>query len=324
MALKTFDSFAKAFKKSGSVNRLLVTGASGRIGVSLLPYLKQIYGNDNILLTDIKNDRNLDKAHYKTLDVRDKDAFLKTIKEFKADTIIHLASIDATKGESDPQLCLEVNSSGTLNAIELSKEHKLRMLYTSSLSTFGTDTPRRNAPSLTFQRPNTMGGVSETYMELFGSYYHYKHKTDFRCLRLTNLISPVALKHGVFKDTTQIYLDALSKGRFTSHLKAKQYVPSIYIDDLATGLVQLLEADGSKLKLRIYNLSSTTFSVGQQVDSIKKHIPGFSVDYKPWEGEIDPEQYPQSVDDFDARNDFGYSPQYDLDKITSSMLAKKH
>jgi len=319
--IRSFETLARQFKKSGTINRLLITGASGRVGSELFNHLKLIYGAENFLLTDLKNTRNLPEKQFKTLDVRDRKAFDKVIHDFRPDTIIHLANVETLKGEKDPELALSVNANGTHNAIEIATENKLKLFYGSFISAFGADTPRRNAPSMTIQRPHFISGVSTVYMELLGEYYYHKYGTDFRSLRFPVVITPTQALEGVTAGLVDIYYNAVTKGKYTQYLKPNLILPAVYISDLAYGTAQLLEAKNEQLNLRIYNVGSCSFSPSQQVASIQKYIPNFQVDYSIDETRQSiAETWPQSIDDFDARNDWGYEPQYDLDSITREMI----
>lgn len=317
---KTFEHFVETFKPSGTVNRIMITGASGRLGNELYQGLKRIYPPENILCVDLKNDRNIPDEYFSQLNVLDSQKFDEMVVNWRPDTILHLATVLSGKGEHNPDLCLTINTKGTQNAFDIATKHKIKLFYASSISTFGRDTPKKNVSDLTVQRPNSISGITSAYMELLGEWYNLKQGTDFRCLRYPSIISPSKVNYGTAMCIVDIYYQALMKKRYTNYLAPDQLMSVIYIDDLLSGTIRFLEAPPSKLQRRIYNIQSCSLTPRDQAESIAYRIPEFKVDYQIDDRNRIVDTWPDTIDDSSARMQWGYKPYYDLAKITDKML----
>jgi threonine 3-dehydrogenase len=309
--------------KSGKVNRVFITGGNGALSNELLPYLTQLYGESNILLTDIHNTTGLNPKHFATLDMTDRKTMESLIKDFKPDTILHLGSILSAAGEKNPQMALSVNIEGSRNAIDLATEYKCRIYTASTTASFGTEA-NKVLRNIEFQRPKTVYGISKVFMELYGEYHHYKHGTDFRALRYPVVIAPMLSPGATAMCTIDIYYGALRDKKYKMYLKPDQQLPIIYIDDLITGTLQFLEAPNEKLKYRTYNIASLDyFSIKDQVENVKKHVKGFECTYEIDARQKIAETWPWSADPKEASEHWGYKRYYDnLDKITQTMIEK--
>ncbi len=309
------------------MKRILVTGASGQIGVELVPYLRKIYGDDNVLATARRQVPGIvsEGGPFELLDVRDGDRFSELMTSFKADTIIHLAGILSAKGESMPQEAWDINAGGCFTALECAREHGAAFFFPSSIAVFGPSTPKDNTPQVTIQRPTTIYGASKVTGELLCDYYHLKFGVDTRGLRFPGLISYEALPGGGTTDyAVHIYYDALSKGKYTSYIAPGTYMDMMYMPDALEAVVQLMEADPSRLIHRnAYNVSAMSFEPEQIAASIKKFIPTFEIDY-----DVDPvrqaiaDSWPNSLDCTAAKEEWDFSPKYDLDSMTEDMLKR--
>jgi threonine 3-dehydrogenase len=325
MTSTVLQNFLGGFKKSGLVNRILVTGGTGAFGRDIYPHLRQVYGADNVLVTDIENRVNIPSQHYRNLDVTNKNAVDELVLSFKADTIIHLASVTPIKAENDPKLALKVNTEGARNVIEIATTHTLRMFAASSVSTFGSLSDRRNVPDIAVQRPETMQGITKFYLELMGNYHRSRHSTDFRAIRYPLIVSPSLLPGRINTEIIEMYYAAAAKKKFKCHLRPKKLLPVMYIDDAIISLLQLLEAPKEKLSLNTYNATGCSITPEAQVNAIRKHYEGFNVKFEQdLQGEL-LESWPETYNDSGARDDWGFNPQFGVDEITAIMLqeAKK-
>jgi len=318
---KVVDAFVANFKKSGLVNRIMMTGANGSLGNELLPYLIKLYGKENLLLTDIRNTTGLPEKQFRVLDMADRKEMERLIKEFKPDTFLHLGSILSAAGEKNPQFTLTVNCQGSQNAIELAAEYKLRIFGASTIASMGPQS-NKHLKNLEIQRPKTVYGISKVFMEILGEYYNHKHKLDFRSIRYPVVIAPSQAPGATAACTIDIYYGALKEKKYKMYLKPEQRLPIIYIDDLITGTLQFIEAPNEKLKYRVYNISSDSFTIGEQVENIKKYIPDFQVTYEIDERQKIADTWPWSSDPTEAMEHWGYQKNYDLDAITRAMLEK--
>ncbi|WP_342470395.1 NAD-dependent epimerase/dehydratase family protein [Ureibacillus sp. FSL K6-3587] len=306
------------------MKRILVTGALGQIGSELVRKLRFEYGKDNVLATDIREDKNHD-GPFEVLDVLDALKMYEVAKKFNADTMIHLAALLSATAEIKPILAWELNMGGLLNALEVSKELNMQLFNPSSIAVFGPTTPKINTPQETLQRPTTMYGVNKVAGELLCDYYHLRYGVDVRGLRFPGLISPGTPPGGGTTDyAVEIYHKAVNEGSYTSYIAEGTYMDMMYMPDALNAIVDLMEADPAKLTARnAYNVSAMSFDPSEIAAEIKKHIPHFEIKY-----DVDPvrqsiaESWPNSIDSSRAIADWGFKARYDLEAMTIDMLDK--
>lgn len=307
------------------MKRIIITGALGQIGVELTSKLREIYGTDNVLPTDVKAPTQPELANkpFEIVDVRDHERLAQVVQTFKPDTIMHMASLLSATAENDPFLAWDINMNGLVNALEVARGFDLQFFTPSSIAAFGDSTPKENTPQVTIQRPNTMYGVSKVAGELLCDYYFEKFGVDTRGLRLPGIISHVQEPGGGTTDyAVEIYFEAIKNGRYTSFIGPGTHMDMMYMDDTIDAMIQLMEADGSKLKDRnAFNVSAMSISPEMVAAEIKKHIPSFELDY-----DVDPvrqgiaETWPNQLDISEASAQWGYKPKFDLAKMTEAML----
>ncbi|NLL36157.1 MAG: L-threonine 3-dehydrogenase [Fretibacterium sp.] len=309
------------------MKRIIITGANGQIGVELTPYLRNLYGAENVLATARRKVPGpvSEGGPFVLLDVRDGKAFSESVESFKADTIIHLAGMLSARAEGDPLGSWDVNVEGSHTALEVARERGTAFFFPSSIAAFGPTTPAKNTPQDTIQRPTTIYGVAKVTLELLCDYYHKKFGLDTRGLRFPGLISYEALPGGGTTDyAVHIYYDAVKKGSYTSFIASGTYMDMMYMPDALAAVVDLMEADPEKLIHRnAFNISAMSFEPEQIAASIRKVLPDFTMDY-----DVDPlrqgiaESWPDSLDCTAAREEWGFSPKYGLDEMTQDMLAR--
>jgi len=311
-----------------------MTGACGQVGCELLPYLRSIYGKENVIATDVREaparlDPNteghaalLAEGPFEKLDVTDFEALEGLINKHEVGTIIHLAALLSATGEKNPQLALHINNQGVTNVLEAARQHALKVFSPSTIAVFGPSTPKANTPDEMVMRPTTMYGVTKVHLELLGEYYNAKFGVDFRSLRYPGVISSAAMPGGGTTDyAVEIYHEALAKGSYTCFLSEETVLPMMYMPDLLRGTVQLLQADDASLTQRTYNIGALSFTPAELAASISERIPGFSIDYAPDFRQEIAATWPQRLDDSAARRDWGWRPVFDLDGMTADMLA---
>lgn len=306
------------------MKRILVTGALGQIGSELVRKLRFEYGKDNVLATDIREDKNHD-GPFEVLDVLDALKMYEVAKRFNADTMIHLAALLSATAEIKPILAWELNMGGLLNVLEVSKELNMQLFNPSSIAVFGPTTPKIDTPQETLQRPTTMYGVNKVAGELLCDYYHLRYGVDVRGLRFPGLISPGTPPGGGTTDyAVEIYHKAVNEGSYTSYIAEGTYMDMMYMPDALNAIVDLMEADPAKLTVRnAYNISAMSFDPSEIAAEIKKHIPHFEIKY-----DVDPvrqsiaESWPNSIDSSRAIADWGFKATYDLTTMTIDMLDK--
>ena len=310
------------------INRILVTGALGQIGSELTAELRERYGRDNVIASDIRSDDSSSVARggpWVMLDVTDGRAVEKTIIDNRIDSIFHMAAILSATGEANPQLCWKVNMDGTLNILEAARKNDLvRVMIPSSIAAFGPETPRENTPQETILRPRTMYGVTKVSGELLCDYYVRKFNLDVRGLRYPGIISSETLPGGGTTDyAVDIYYKAIQEGRYTCFVKKDTMLPMMYMPDCIKATLDLAEADFSDLvHYSDFNVGALSVSAGDIAESIRKHIPEFEVEYEPDHRQAIADTWPMGVDDSAAREEWGWEPEWDLDSMTADMLEK--
>jgi nucleoside-diphosphate-sugar epimerase len=304
--------------------KILVTGALGQIGSELSTALKKIYGEKNVITSDLHSVNIKDEFQpYETLNILDKQALATVIKKHEITTIYHLAAILSATGEKNPQLCFDVNIIGLYNVLEVARELKIKQIICpSSIAVFGPETPRDNTPQQTVILPKTMYGLSKASGELLCDYYVQKYNLDIRGLRYPGLISYKTPPGGGTTDyAVEIFYEALKNKSYKCFLKADTTLPMMYMSDAIRGTIQLAETDFNKLKNHSnFNFAGVSFSCQQLADEIKKHLPEFKISYEPDFRQQIADSWPKSIDDSEARKQWGWKVEYDLAKITSDMI----
>ncbi len=305
--------------------KILVIGASGQIGVELTMALRNIYGNSNVVASDLREENNLLKGTgpYVSLDVMNKEMLHVQVIRQNITQIYLLAAILSATGEKNPNLAWNLNMQGLLNVLDIAREEKLKKVYwPSSIAVFGPTSPKKNCPQQTIIEPITVYGISKYAGEFWCNYYNKRFGVDVRSLRYPGLISYKSDPGGGTTDyAIEIFHDALEEKQYTSFLKEDTYLPMMYMPDAIRATMELMEAPANKISVRTsYNISGISFSPAEIAASIKKHIPEFKIEYKPDYRQAIADSWPQSIDDSVARNDWHWKHEYDLEKITADML----
>ncbi|QYA48322.1 NAD-dependent epimerase/dehydratase family protein [Nosocomiicoccus ampullae] len=307
------------------MRKFLVTGALGQIGTELVVRLREMYGDENVLPTDIRmpEDGPMVGKPFEILDVTDKDHVMEMVGSFQPDSIIHLAALLSATAEKNPALAWDVNMGGLFNTIEAARIYDAQYFTPSSIGSFGPSTPKENTPQDTTQRPTTMYGVNKVTGELLMDYYYTKFGVDTRSVRFPGLISYVQEPGGGTTDyAVEIYYDAIRKGEYTSFIDKGTYMDMMFMDDAIDAVIKLLHADPDRLTTRnAFNVSAMSIEPEMVAESIRKHIPDFKLNY-----DVDPERqsiaetWPNSLDVSEAKKQWDFNPKYDLDKMTEVML----
>lgn len=309
------------------MKRILITGALGQIGSELTVQLRELYGTENVLSTDIKTDdcEVTTEGPFQILDVMDSKTMIEVARKFRADTIIHLAALLSATAEADPVFAWNLNMGGLLNALETAKELNAQFFAPSSIGAFGPSTPKKQTPQDTIQRPTTMYGVNKVAGELLADYYFHRYGVDTRGLRFPGLISYHTLPGGGTTDyAVDIYYEAIKQGRYTSYIDKGTYLDMMYMPDALQAIRTLMEADGGKLVHRnAFNVTAMSVDPEAIANAIRKEIPDFIIDYQ-----VDPvrqqiaESWPDGIDASAAKEEWGFKPKFDLDAMTKDMLTK--
>lgn len=304
---------------------ILILGAGGQIGTELTTELRKTYGNNNVIMADIRELKGdlFEAGPFEVVNVMDKDTLLQVVRKYKVTQIYHLAAILSATGEKDPQKAWSVNMDGLFNVLELARQEGIRKVFwPSSIAVFGKRAPKRLTPQYTITDPQTIYGISKLAGERWCHYYFHNYGVDVRSLRYPGLISHVGAPGGGTTDyAVEIYYEALEHSKYSCFLKEDQMLPMMYMPDALRATLELMEAPAENLRVHSsYNISSMEFTPKTLAKAIQNHIPDFEISYAPDHRQKIAQAWPGSIDDNYARVDWGWMPQYDLDAMTADML----
>lgn len=303
---------------------ILITGALGQIGSELAEKLKTIYGKENVIISDIRDPKDVDyDGIYEVIDVLDSNRIKEVIAKHNVKTVYHLAALLSGTAEKNPMFGWKLNMDTLLTFLELAKDKVIdKIFWPSSIGVFGPDTPKDNTPQNTVQTPSTVYGISKLAGEYWCKWYQQNHGVDVRSVRFPGLISWKTPAGGGTTDyAVDIYYKAIEEGKYTSFLKEGTYLPMLYMDDAIDAIVQLMTTDSEKLgEFKSYNLGGLSFAPEHLAEEIKKHISSFEISYEPDFRQAIADSWPSSIDDSVAKADWGYAPKFSTEKMTETML----
>lgn len=305
--------------------KILVIGASGQIGVELTLALRKMYGNDNVIASDLREENNLLKGTgpYVSLDVMNKEMLHVQVVRQNITQIYLLAAILSATGEKNPGLAWNLNMQGLLNVLEIAKKEKLaKVFWPSSIAVFGPTSPKKNCPQQTIIEPITVYGISKYAGEFWCNYYFNRYGVDVRSIRYPGLISYKSAPGGGTTDyAVEIFHEALAEKKYECFLQEDTYLPMMYMPDAIKATIELMNAPASKITVRTsYNISGMSFSPKEIAAAIQKHIPEFIISYQPDYRQQIANSWPQSIDDSIARKDWGWKEDFNLDKMVKDMF----
>ena len=234
-----------------------------------------------------------------------------------------LAAILSATGEKNPPLAWHINMQSLLNVLEVAKEENLTKIYwPSSIAVFGPNSPKDCTPQHTIIEPSTVYGISKFAGERWCEYYFNRYRVDVRSIRYPGLISYKSQPGGGTTDyAVEIYHDAIKKGQYTSFLKEDTYLPMMYMPDAIRATIELMEAPAANITVRSsYNVGAMSFSPKEIAGKIQKHIPAFTIDYEPDSRQQIADSWPKDIDDTQAKTDWAWKPEYDIERMTIDML----
>ncbi len=308
------------------MKKILVTGATGQIGVELTQALRERYGTDYVIAAGHTSQPPSDlsaSGRYYHFDIRNASALNKIVANNQCDTIFHLAALLSAVGESKPLEAWDINVNGLLNVLEVARMHCCAVFFPSSIGAFGPETPGFDTPQDTIQRPKSIYGITKVSGELLCDYYHHHHGIDTRGLRYPGLISNTALPGGGTTDyAVDIFYAAVKHRHYNCFLSAETQLDMMYMPDAVTAAIGLMEAESVRLQHRnAYNVTAMSFTPAQLAAEIRKHLPDFTISYR-----VDPirqaiaDSWPRHMDDSAARAEWDWQPKYDLAATVKDML----
>ena len=305
--------------------KILVIGACGQIGVELTLGLRKIYGGSNVIASDLREENPLlhGTGPYVSLDVMNKEMLHVQIIRQNVTQIYLLAAILSATGEKNPSLAWHLNMQGLLNVLEIAKDESIRKVFwPSSIAVFGPTSPKITCPQQTIIEPITVYGISKYAGEFWCNYFNHRYQVDVRSIRYPGLISYKSQPGGGTTDyAVEIFYDALRENKYDCFLNEDTYLPMMYMPDAIRATIELMEAPVENISIRTsYNISGMSFSPKEIAEEIKKHLPEFTINYKPDNRQQIAESWPQSIDDRVARNDWNWKPEFDLEAMTRDMI----
>ena len=307
-------------------DKILIIGSSGQIGTELVMRLRVIYGNDNVIASDIKDaaPEVMESGPFEILDGKNRDQVFGVVKKHKITQVYLLAAMLSATAERHIEAGWSLNMRTLSHVLDMGKEKIIKKIYwPSSIAVFGPNTPRILTPQHTIMDPNTVYGISKLSGERWCDYYNQKFDVDVRSIRYPGIISWKANPGGGTTDyAIDIFHKALQEGKYTSFLSENTELPMMYMPDALDATINLMEAPVEQIGIRSsYNVAGVSFTPKQLAAEIKKHIPNFEIDYDTDYRQSIADSWPQSIDDTVAREQWGWKHNYGLEEMTVDMLS---
>ncbi len=303
--------------------KVLVIGAGGQIGIELTEALSEMYGSSCVIAADLHPTPALSNNPFETLDVLDKEQLLNIVKKHQIKQVYLLAALLSATAEKNPMFAWKLNMDGLFNILDLAKEKIIDKVYwPSSIAAFGPNTPKLNTPQYTIMEPSTVYGISKQAGERWCEYYFHKYNVDVRSLRYPGLIGWKSAPGGGTTDyAVHVFHEALKNKKYECFLSENTTLPMMYMPDAIKATIDIMHAPIEKIKIKGgYNLSGMSFNPKEIALEIKKHIPDFTITYKPDFRQQIANSWPSSINDEDAQKDWGWKPSFDLPLMVKDML----
>ncbi|WP_369048413.1 NAD-dependent epimerase/dehydratase family protein [Tenacibaculum sp. UWU-22] len=305
--------------------KILILGACGQIGIELTKKLRAIYGNDNVIASDIREgDQEMMAAGaFEIIDATNKERILEVVKQYNITQVYLMAAMLSAVAEKHPMKAWDLNMTSLLAVLDLAKEKHIEKVYwASSMAVFGATSPKINTPQKTIMEPSTVYGISKVSGEHWCNYYYQKYGVDVRSIRYPGIISWKTKPGGGTTDyAVDIFFEAVKKGSYECFLKADTRLPMMYMDDAINATVEIMETDAKNIKIRTsYNLAAMSFTPEELANEIKKYLPNFKITYKPDFRQQIAESWPQIIDDSSAREDWNWRHTFDLSAMTKDII----
>lgn len=305
--------------------KTLIIGACGQIGTELTLALREKHGNENVIASDIRegSESLMSSGPFETLDATNYKAIEDIVMHYEIDEVYLMAAMLSATAEKFPMRGWNLNMDSLFNVLNLAKDKKIsKLFWPSSIAVFGPSTPKFDTPQTTVMEPTTVYGISKQTGERWCEYYHNKYGVDVRSIRYPGLISYKTLPGGGTTDyAVEIYHEALKEGKYTSFLSEDTALPMMFMDDAIRATISLMETEADNLSIRSsYNLGGISFTPKELAASIQKEIPEFAIDYAPDFRQPIADSWPSSIDDSQAQKDWNWKHEYDINKMTKTML----
>lgn len=301
---------------------ILIIGSNGQIGTELAESLRGIYGTNNVVCSDLKLPA-IETGPFEIIDILDRNGVYVIIKKYNITQVYLLAAMLSATAEKNPKFAWDLNMQGLFNILDAAKEGLIKKVYwPSSIAVFGPTTPSILTPQYTVMEPNTIYGISKQAGERFCEYYFQKYNVDVRSIRYPGLIGHKSAPGGGTTDyAVHIYHEAIKNGKYTCFLNEHTTLPMMYMPDALRATISIMEAPAENVKIRSsYNIAGMSFNPIEIAASIQKHIPNFNIDFAPDFRQAIADSWPKSIDDTEARQDWFWKNEFDLQKMTEDMM----
>jgi nucleoside-diphosphate-sugar epimerase len=305
--------------------KILIIGACGQIGTELTHQLRTIYGNENVIASDIRKLNNdvVNNGIFEVLNALDFNQIEHIIEKYHIEEVYLMAALLSATAEKNPAFAWDLNMNSLFHVLNIAKAKKVKKIFwPSSIAVFGPTTPTENTPQYTIMEPTTVYGISKQAGERWCEYYHHIFGVDVRSVRYPGLISWSTPPGGGTTDyAVDIYHKALEDGKYDCFLSEKTRLPMMYMEDAIRATIEIMQAPAEQIKIRSsYNLAGISFSPKEIAEEIKKHIPDFTITYNPDFRQKIADSWPASIDDSRARTDWNWKHHYDMESMTVEML----
>ncbi|SNA65789.1 conserved hypothetical protein [Flavobacterium psychrophilum] len=322
-----YENIIFVLQETKMETKILIIGACGQIGTELTNKLRTIYGKENVIASDIRklNTDIVNEGMFEVVNALDYNQIEHLLEKHQITDVYLMAALLSAAAEKNPAFAWDLNMNSLFHVLNLAKAGKIKKIFwPSSIAVFGPTTPRENTPQYTIMEPSTVYGISKQTGERWCEYYYKQYGVDVRSIRYPGLISWSTPPGGGTTDyAVDIYHKAITDGKFTSFLSENTGLPMMYMDDAIKATVGIMQADVDKIKIRSsYNLSAMSFTPAEIAEEIKKHFPDFTIDYEPDFRQKIADSWPASIDDNEARKDWGWKNDFDMKNMTVEMISK--
>ncbi|KJD31298.1 NAD-dependent epimerase [Tamlana nanhaiensis] len=306
-------------------SKILIIGAGGQIGSELTFKLRHIYGDDNVIASDISynNETIVNSGLFEIVDAQDYASIKICVEKYNIDTIYLMAAMLSATGEKYPMKAWDLNMNSLFNVLNLARAKFInKVFWPSSIAVFGATTPVNYTPQYTVMEPSTVYGITKQVGERWCEYYFNKYGIDVRSIRYPGIISWKTLPGGGTTDyAVEIYHEAIKSNKYECFLKADTELPMMFMDDAIKATIDIMQAPEDAIKIRSsYNLAAISFTPEAIANSIKQHLPNFKISYKPDYRQEIANSWPKNINDSYARQDWKWKHHFNLDEITEEML----
>tara|TARA_B110000238_G_C16140917_1_gene446195 strand:- start:250 stop:1164 length:915 start_codon:yes stop_codon:yes gene_type:complete len=295
------------------MDRILITGALGQLGVEFIKYFKKY--NLFVLATDVRNPKKKLNCTFENADVLDKNRIDSLVKKYDINIIYHLVAILSANGEKNPFNSWKLNMDSFQNIAEIAVENRIKKVFwPSSIAVFGTESKLEFVTQNPLMNPSTIYGITKLAGEKLIDYYFKRFGLDIRSLRFPGIISTETQPGGGTTDYIIEMLNAAKKENdYCCFLSENTELPMMFIDDAIESAIKLMSVNRADLSISgSYNVTGFSITPNQLISEIQSNGFKISVNFKPDFRQQIADSWPKKIDDSVSRNDWGWKPKFGL------------